>query len=167
IVQFYILLPFLMWLFKKYRPMRVLLACMGLSFVYRYAISVMTNASPVGVNEAHIWLFVMFPSRLAEFALGMYLALEINHAKIFTKLSFSLPMIALGFLTLGNVHTMFMSDFLFGAGGVMLVYAMVKPMNGFVKKILDAIGRKSYIIYLYHEPIMGLILKFIFPRWIN
>lgn len=167
IIQFYILFPFLLKLFKKYKPLRVLIACIGLSFIYRYAISIFTNASPVGVNEAHIWLFIIFPSRLAEFALGMYLALEISPNKIFKQLWLSVPAIILGFLALGNVHTMFLSDFLFGVGGIMLVYAITKPMRGFVQKIFSAIGRKSYIIYLYHEPIMGLILKFIFPNWIG
>lgn len=72
-----------------------------------------------------------------------------------------------GFIFLGNIHTMFISDFLFALGGIMLAYLITKPLKGHAKNALSFIGKKSYLIYLYHEPTMKLILKFIFPNWIN
>jgi peptidoglycan/LPS O-acetylase OafA/YrhL len=167
IIQFYLLFPFLLKLFKKLKPIRALAVCVTISFVYRYIISVATGSSPVGINEADIFLFIMFPAKLSEFALGMYLALELESIKLKNGTLISIPLIILGFIFLGNVQTMFISDFLFAFGGVMLVYTITKPLKGFTQKAIFAIGEKSYLIYLYHEPTMKLILKFIFPNWIH
>lgn len=167
IIQFYLLFPLLFKLFKKLKPMNAFLVCLAVSFIYRYVISIITSGSPIGINEADIYLFVMFPARLSEFALGMYLAFEIKTIKLKNKPYFSLPLILLGFLFLGNIHTMFVSDFLFALGGIMIAYSITKPLKGYFKKVINLIGKKSYSIYLYHEPIMKLLLKFIFPNWIN
>jgi peptidoglycan/LPS O-acetylase OafA/YrhL len=62
---------------------------------------------------------------------------------------------------------MFLGDFLFALGGIIVATAVIKPFSGIVKKTGLYIGRKSYLIYLYHEPTMKYLLKFIFPGWIN
>jgi peptidoglycan/LPS O-acetylase OafA/YrhL len=167
IVQFYLLFPLLYKLFKKLKPIHALVLCVAVSFIYRYIISLITAGSPVSISEADIFLFVMFPARLSEFALGMYLAFELKLIKFKNRMFFSIPLIILGFICLGNIHTMFMSDFLFALGGIMLAYSITKPLKGYLKKVFQFIGKKSYSIYLYHEPTMKLILKFIFPNWIN
>lgn len=167
IIQFYLLFPFLYKLFKKLKPFHALFICVGVSFIYRYVISLTTSGSPIGINEADIYLFVMFPARLSEFALGMYLAFELKSIKLKNRMIYSIPLIVLGFVLLGNIHTMFVSDFLFALGGIMLAYSMTKPLKGHLKKAFSFIGKKSYSIYLYHEPLMKLTLKFIFPNWIN
>lgn len=167
IVQFYLLFPLLLKLFKKYKPVHALYWCVGLSFAYRFVISFVTGSSPVGVNEADIFLFTMFPARLSEFALGMYLACEVKPLKVFSKTAFSIPLIVLGFVFLAYTPTMFVSDFLFALGGIMLANAFIQPLTGFAKQTFNFIGRRSYAIYLYHEPTLKLLLKFIFPNWIN
>ncbi len=167
IIQFYLLFPLLYKLFKKLKPLHALLICVAVSFIYRYVISLTTSGSPIGINEADIYLFVMFPARLSEFALGMYLAFELKSIKLKNRMVYSIPLIFLGFVLLGNIHTMFVSDFLFALGGVMLAHSMTKPLKGHLKKAFSFIGKKSYSIYLYHEPLMKLSLKFIFPNWID
>lgn len=164
IIQFYLLFPLLLKLFKKLKPLNALFLCVGVSFLYRFIISLTTGASPIGVNEAEIWLFVMFPARLSEFALGMYFAYELKSKQLKNKFLYSIGLIILGLIFLSNIQTMFISDFLFGLGGIMFAYSISKPLKGFVKKAFRYIGQKSYLIYLYHEPTLKLMLKFIFPN---
>jgi peptidoglycan/LPS O-acetylase OafA/YrhL len=162
IIQFYLLFPLLLKLFKKLKPLNALFLCVGLSFLYRFIISFVTTASPIGVNEAEIWLFVMFPARLSEFALGMYFAFRLKSKNIKYLFLFGITLISLGFISLSYIQTMFMSDFLFGLGGVIFAYSIINPLKGYTKKIFNYIGQKSYYIYLYHEPTLKLLLKFIF-----
>ncbi|MCD6109150.1 acyltransferase [bacterium] len=167
IIQFYLLFPFILKIFKKFKPINALLLCIGVSFLYRFIISVNTSASPIGVNEANIWLFVNFPARLSEFALGMYLASEVKFVNFKSKSLYGVLLILLGFVSLGNIYTMFVSDFLFALGAIILVYSITKSLKGHLEKVFSIIGRKSYLIYLYHEPTLKLLLKFIFPNLIN
>jgi len=167
IIQFYLLFPFILKLFKKFKPINALLLCIGISFLYRFIISVTTGASPIGVNEANIWLFVNFPARLSEFALGMYLASEVKFVKLRSKNLYAVLLIFLGFVFLGNIQTMFVSDFLFALGATVLLYSLTKRLKGGFEKLFSLIGKKSYLIYLYHEPTLKLLLKFIFPNLIN
>lgn len=164
IIQFYLLFPILLWLFKKFKPLKALIICVGLSFIYRFIISITSGASPVGMNEADIYLFIMFPARLSEFALGMYLAFELKAIKIKFKTPISIALIVLGFVFMGKIQTMFMSDFLFALGGIGLLYSITKLLKGYAQKVFYFIGQKSYSIYLYHEPTLKLILDFIFPH---
>ncbi len=167
IIQFYLLFPLLFWIFKKLKPLKALLLCVGVSFIYRFIISLATGASPVGVNEADIYLFIMFPARLSEFALGMYLAFELRTIKLQSKISLAIPLLILGFVFLSYVQTMFISDFLFALGGIIFAYYITKPLKGFAEKVFRYIGQKSYLIYLYHEPTLKLLLKFVFPNNIS
>lgn len=166
IVQFYLLFPLLVWLFKKLKPLRAFIVCVVISLGYRLLISILTNSSPVGINNADMFLFVMFPARLSEFALGMYLAWNENALKLKHKMSVGLAAIMAGMLLLGNVYTMFISDFLFAVGGLFVAFGLISYLKGTVKKVFDFLGKKSYFIYLYQEPILRLVLKFIFPNWV-
>ncbi len=167
IVQFYLLFPLILKLFKKMTPLRALSICVVTGLVYRYLVTVFTGYSPVGINEADILLFISFPARLPEFALGMYVAWQSDSLKRMNKSWIGLVLLALGFVLLSYEQTMFLSDFIFGLGGIILLYSITKIMRGPLKKAVSIIGKKSYGIYLYHEPTMKLILKFIFPNWIN
>lgn len=178
IIQFYLIFPLLFKLFKKLKPLKAFLICLGISFLYRYIISVTTLSSPIGINQADILLFINFPARLSEFALGMYFALETKDLtnkwglkdKLNTtsrRIAVGLGMIIIGIITLSHIQTMFISDFLFAFGGINILFAIVKLLKSRENKILNLIGKKSYYIYLYHEPTLRLILKFIFPGWIN
>ncbi len=166
IIQFYLIFPILFWLFKKYKPFNVFAFCVLISLLFRFIISLATGASPVGTNEAHILLFIVFPARLSEFALGAFMALNMQFFKKIHIGVYAL-LIVLGFVFLGNVYLMFVSDFLFALGGIFVLIAITKHLKGFAEKVFSYIGKKSYLIYLYHEPTMKLILKFIFPNWIS
>lgn len=166
IIQFYLIFPILFRLFKKYNPLYVFVWCVAISLLFRFIISLTTGAAPIGTNEANILLFIVFPARLSEFALGAFMAVNMQ---FFKKLNLWICglLIILGFIFLGNVYLMFSSDFLFALGGIFVLIAITKHLKGPAEKIFSYIGKKSYLIYLYHEPTMKLILKFIFPNWIN
>ncbi len=181
IVQFYLLFPLLFKLFKWLKPFKALLLCVGVSLAYRLIISLTTGSSPVGVSQADIYLFSMFPSRLAEFAFGMYLAYESGVLKggkaiqgskttrffpkilrLPKKIPANLLILALGFVFLNYIQTMFLSDLLFAVAGIMLVHRASIWLKGHLQKFINYIGQKSYAIYLYHEPTLKLLLEFVF-----
>ena len=168
IIQFYLLFPLLSYFFRKFKALPVFLVLVGISFSYRFIVSLGTDYSPIGINEAKIVMFINFPARLSEFALGMYLArIKESNLKKRYLLFLAFVVLIIGFIVLSHTYTMFLSDFCFAFGSIIIFTFLIKRISGPLKKIFLALGKKSYYIYLYHEPAMKIILKVIFPNWVK
>lgn len=165
ILQFYILFPLLLKAFKKWNSRKFLLYSILFGVIYRLIIAYMTESSPIGIKGAQILFFINFPSRLPEFAFGMYL---IKHEDLFKNkkmILLSIIFLILGLILSTYIWGMGISDMFLGIGMTFIVINIAISLRDRFKNIFLALGKYSYHIYLFHEPALKMILKIIFP-WI-
>ena len=159
LLQFYLLIPLLVYLARKLGAKRLFVLSLGVTFVYRIWVAEFTTASPVGLANAHLLPFINFPARWAEFALGMYLA-------TWPKLKFGgrhmlmgTGVLLLGIITSTYVVGLAISDLLMALGAILIGGAILNSKKLLEKLRLGMIGRRSYEIYLYHEPALNIIMS--------
>jgi peptidoglycan/LPS O-acetylase OafA/YrhL len=163
ILQFYLLFPILLRLSNKLGAKNLLIISLVLSFVYRGVVALTTNSSPVGIQGAELLYFINFPARLPEFAFGIYLAqkpdiLKYRYITIFGILLF-LGGLILSTTTIGLAF----NDFFLGSGLLLILFKIAKSISSSRFNIFELFGKYSYQIYLYHEPALKMIAKFVFP----
>ncbi len=158
ILQFYLLLPLLILLLKKINPNKFMGIMFAVTLLYRLWATVYTDGGPIGVAMAKPLMFINFPARLAEFALGMWLATrkDLKFFRFQTLAGFVL--IILGLIANAYHWGFVVSDPILGIGFVLMLNWNVNFIKGLVARIFEAIGNNSYYIFLYHEPALTMLV---------
>ncbi len=164
ILQFYLLLPLLLLLLKKLKPLKFILIAVAVTFIYRYFVSRYSDAGTVGLEQANIFLFVNFPARLSEFALGIWLATRKDIRLFKWQGTVGLALIGAGIASSAYQAGMIWNDFLIALGFILIFPALLSVLKNKVGDTLKLIGNQSYLIFLYHEPALQLILLLLIPR---
>lgn len=160
ILQFYILLPILIVLLRKFKPKKFIIIALVVTFVYRLFVAYLSEGSTIGVRNGEILLFINFPSRFFEFALGMVLALSPS-LKFFKRQTLAgVVLIVAGIASSAYVWGLAFNDIIIAMGLVLVFPALSGFLVrlGKLAKILEWFGENSYNIYLYQEPALKLIL---------
>jgi peptidoglycan/LPS O-acetylase OafA/YrhL len=164
ILQFYLLLPLLLLILKKLKPLKFIIVAVAITFIYRYFVSYFSDAGTVGLEQANIFLLVNFPARLSEFALGIWLATRKDLRLFKWQLLPGLGLIAAGVASSAYRFGMIWNDFLIGLGFILIFPALLSVLKNKAGDTLKLIGNQSYLIFLYHEPALQLILFLLVPR---
>jgi len=164
ILQFYLLFPVLLKIYKKIKAKNFLILAIGIGTIYRLYMAYNTEASPVGIMGAQLLEFINFPARLPEFALGMYLASNENWFKQKNLVLFGLWFFILGIVLSTFVWGFALNDLLLGLGLIMLITKVVNKLQVNEHNPLYLFGKYSYQIYLLHEPALKMIAKLFFPQ---
>lgn len=159
ILQFYLVYPLLLWLLKKFKPLKFLIITFVITIVYRALIAIFTNYNPIGVNMADPVGFINFPARLAEFALGMYFATRKDWKLFKGQYLVGVLMILIGLFAASYRIGVVVSDILIAVGLVFTFDTTLKIFNKVLSKFFNWLGEKSYYIFLYHEPAMSMIVR--------
>ncbi|MBM4360922.1 MAG: acyltransferase [Deltaproteobacteria bacterium] len=174
-VQFYLAYPLLLASFVRLGPKRFLLAAMLSTLAYRVAITMLPCAASIqGSVTLEALLAMLLPGRLAEFALGMYLA-ELHVARRspapsvwLKRLGVSLP-VALLIRARGPSA---LAEFALAVAYVNIVALVLlapSTSHGTVRtRLLDtaaSFGHASYSFFLFHTPVCELLgFLFVFDK---
>ena len=154
IVQFYLVFPWLWKLLTWLGRDKFWLTCLAMGWIYRLILVVSSIAAPVAVRGSqHVW-WLQLPARLPEFATGMYLANGGRRAWWWgwwwLPLAGLLSSWAWGWV---------MSDWLLAVG----MWDLVARLNRYLpirwRSLWATMGLWSYYIYLYHEPLLGWLVR--------
>jgi len=166
LLQFYLLLPVLIWLLRKLKPKMFIISALLVTLGYRLWAAYFTGNSPIGIANTDLILFINFPARFFEFALGMFMAV-LPSLRFFKRQTWAgLALIIVGILSSAYVFGLVMNDILIGLGWA-LVFPSLGVFLGRIKipaRILSFVGDKSYYFYLYQEPALGMILTLFFGK---
>jgi peptidoglycan/LPS O-acetylase OafA/YrhL len=174
IVSFYLVFPFLYYIFKTKNIVYFMVSLILIEIVYRAISIYFLDGIPIGhkgglglnnLPDFFIFqksaLFGFFPSRLGEFSLGMLGAhLFVNYPLQFDKLMFRLKPSVMGviFFLLGNILRLklwgwIFSDFFIALGLILICLNLAsfleEKFNLIFKQIVH-LGILSYYIYLIH-----------------
>lgn len=193
IISFYIFFPFLYRLLTRCEGWYVLLWAAAFEFTYRLISIYWCDGFPIGHEQAFIpgsslfgpnpldklvegfpfqlqAPFSLFPSRLAEFTLGMIGGISFFNHRF--KWIFSIKATLAGFFiwTTGYICVFIdrigwiFSDFLIALGLILLVVNLARFFQlylPFLFKKISQLGIWSYYIYLVHKIFIGLFLRLI------
>lgn len=162
ILQFYLLLPVLLWLLKKLKARNFIIIALLITFVYRAWAVYFTNASTVGVAGAELLFLINLPARLAEFALGMYFATKSRIHFFKHQTSAGILLIVAGLIFSSYLWGMIFSDFLISLGLFFLCDRLLFVLKRKSFNWTEWLGNMSYYIFLYHEPALKLFLLLFF-----
>lgn len=157
--QFYLLLPALLLLARRFGVVRMVAGVLALTFIWRLIVwyVVIPHA---GTNIEYL-LIRLAPARLFEFALGILAAVIFvrYRQRVRPLLTFTLALLTLGvgvdyfYVKQGQFAPL--TDIVVGAGFFLLLLSTSVPglpQRIFTWRPLAGVGLISYSIYLVHEP---------------
>ena len=163
ILQFYLLFPLLFMLFKKIGSKKFLILSLVITVLYRLVVVYTTDDSPVGIQNANLLMFINFPARLAEFALGMYFATCEKYLGNLRSLILGIISLIIGFIVMTFNWGLAINEILIGFGAFQIITCFAKLIFKLKIPIIDKVGKYSYHIYLFHEPALKMIAKLVYP----
>ena len=158
-VQFYLALPWLMSIARRMGLDRFVIASIALAIVFRILVDwKWAGAPPVAGIVKSTFLMNMLPGRIAEFAIGMWIAGTAPRRTQSMALWLCLPAGALAMAT-KMLGPAFAAEPLLGVFyGCILVLALRHArLFGRSESVVALIGRASYVLFLIHLPIAMLI----------
>jgi peptidoglycan/LPS O-acetylase OafA/YrhL len=162
-VQFYILLPLLMVVYRKIGGKWFLASAIVVCVVFRIACqSIYALDDPiVGGTTRSAFLMSALPGRMAEFAIGMFLADREKYLVPFSR-AWMLIFLAVGF-AVKAAGPQWLAEPLMGGGyGVVLAVALGHWRLSDAHWIAAG-GRASYALFLFHYPVLALVEGWIRP----
>jgi peptidoglycan/LPS O-acetylase OafA/YrhL len=156
-VQFYILLPAFIWLFTGTSPIRATISLVGFCLVYRLAVTTLTASdNPViGGIVRSTFLTNMLPGRIAEFAIGMFVAAE--ECRLPRQLHWMTVPVLICALLVKAYGSAWLSEPLLGLGYGLLLFSFLKLVEISQDSWLARGGRASYSLFLFHWPVASLV----------
>jgi len=162
LLQVYLIFPFIFSLLKKYSYIKFFLIIIVPALIIRLA-------GLFFFREYLDWWSRggIFISRLPEIAFGMVFAKMLfeNPKKIDRWLgNWKLYVIAISIYIIGNIASftlggMSIALFFTGIGAFILVFQLFSRGNKWANKILGWLGKKSYSIFLFHHPVLIILVK--------
>jgi peptidoglycan/LPS O-acetylase OafA/YrhL len=158
-IQFYLLYPLLLLIWRRIGPGKTLLAVLGVSILYRAIGYCITNWA----EDVSLPFWLNTPSLWVDWVMGAYLAEKYcNGQKVFHRpLLWTTVFLALFVATDLFKPTSVLSFTVASVLGVIAIEACLhvrqNPRPLFAP--LGTLGLCSYSIYLYHQPLLGILYR--------
>ena len=162
-VQFYLVYPLLLLLRSRIGMTRVLLGVMGFSLAMRILICIAKRHSAEAFDQTHLMLWASPMITIFDWTLGAFLADRFAHGKrVFPKSAGILLATGLLFVLSTVIRPMSIFSFqlgsLFCAVWIERVIWSERPLS-IVEKPLIYLGICSYSFYLFHQPLLVLMVR--------